>query len=37
MKEVYEREMADFIKKVIPADSVIDYSEMIKDLSSFTE
>ena len=37
MKEVYDSEMADFIKKVTPADSVIDYSEMIKDLASFTE
>ncbi len=34
MKEVYENEMAAFIKKVIPTSSVIDYSIMIDDLTS---
>ena len=37
MKEVYDSEMADFIKKVIPSCCTIDYSEIIKDLLSFTE
>ena len=37
MKEVYENEMAAFIKKVIPTSSVIDYNIMIDDLTSIVK